>query len=38
MNEQPQFEIVELGNAKEKTRGPMGPVFEQRPTLPYRPV
>ena len=36
MNEAPQLEIVELGDAKEETKG-VGPVgTEEDPSLPYQ--
>jgi hypothetical protein len=38
MIEESQLEIVEPGNAKEKTKGPLGPAIEQNPTHPYRPI
>jgi hypothetical protein len=38
MNEAPQLEIVDLGDAKEQTKGPIGPVIEDNPELPMQPV
>jgi hypothetical protein len=38
MDEESQLEIVELGNAKEKTKGLVGPAFELSPTHPYRTI
>jgi hypothetical protein len=37
MNETQELEVVDLGDAKELTTGPFGPVFdEDHPVLPYR--
>lgn len=33
-----QLEIIELGNAKEQTKGPFGPRVEDSPLFPPRPL
>lgn len=38
MNHAPQFEVVDLGDAKVETRGPTGPIVEDNPTLPMRRI
>jgi hypothetical protein len=38
VNTDPQFEIVELGDAKQMTGGPRGLAVEANPVLPFRPV
>jgi hypothetical protein len=39
MNELPDNEIVDLGDVKEETQGPFGPILdEDDPVAPYRPL
>lgn len=38
MNEAPQLELVELGDAKETTKGPSGPRIENNEVTPFRPL
>jgi len=38
MNEESQLEIVELGNAKQATKGPRAEAIEQNQSYPVRPV
>jgi hypothetical protein len=39
MNEAPQLDIVDLGDAKEETKGLLtGPLFEDNPELPCRQI